>query len=457
MSRGAVDQYGVDTLEAMNAAAGGTNRPKIVSGIPHAYGGGLIGKDHGEGGIRSGSNTPFIKDPFGAINRFLNYKFGVDIGKKSTWGFPMPGSSSRPKQVAASSVSSGSLMNDPIGAVARIANNMGIKTPNVPSSKPKSGSGNIFSKVMGAVQEKFTGKRGGSKPKGGERGFFENMKSSTYRDAGSIYARQMLGGYGGPVSEMDLSGQSQAELQKAIQRAKKRTAQQIRIEQSKLNDLLTNPPKPGQDKTEWNNAVATQRSFLKKFKDGGIRVQYADYSENGKMSESAKNSKNILGQFWAYGRNKKEGGGYRIEDKYDFDKMKDPMSVLFGKGKSTQQRLQALHQMNPLRGKGDVDMILGGKRTTSESLGLSASKTLLGGMFGISGNPKATKAKIAQTKPKNTRGIKPPTSSRPRVVYGPPIPQKRNVRGGRSTQSTPRFSPTTKGMRSKQETLGLMR
>jgi len=61
MSRGAVQKYGVDTLEGMNAAGGGTNKPKMVSGIPHAYGGGYItstgredsranyDKKHGEG------------------------------------------------------------------------------------------------------------------------------------------------------------------------------------------------------------------------------------------------------------------------------------------------------------------------------------------------------------------------------------------------------------------------
>jgi GH24 family phage-related lysozyme (muramidase) len=48
MSRGAVEKYGVDTLEAMNAAGGGTNRPKMVSGTAFAAGGGFIGKaaDH---------------------------------------------------------------------------------------------------------------------------------------------------------------------------------------------------------------------------------------------------------------------------------------------------------------------------------------------------------------------------------------------------------------------------
>ncbi len=44
MSRGAVQKYGVDTLEGMNAAGGGTNQPKIVSGTTYAAGGGMIGK-----------------------------------------------------------------------------------------------------------------------------------------------------------------------------------------------------------------------------------------------------------------------------------------------------------------------------------------------------------------------------------------------------------------------------
>jgi hypothetical protein len=43
MSRGAVQKFGVNTLESMNAAGGGTNRPKIVSRKIYADGGGLIG------------------------------------------------------------------------------------------------------------------------------------------------------------------------------------------------------------------------------------------------------------------------------------------------------------------------------------------------------------------------------------------------------------------------------
>ena len=42
MSRGAVQKYGVNTLEAMNAAGGGTNRPRMISGTTYAQGGGLV-------------------------------------------------------------------------------------------------------------------------------------------------------------------------------------------------------------------------------------------------------------------------------------------------------------------------------------------------------------------------------------------------------------------------------
>jgi len=43
MSVGAVKKYGVDTLEAMNAAGGGTNIPKMSNNIVHASGGGFVG------------------------------------------------------------------------------------------------------------------------------------------------------------------------------------------------------------------------------------------------------------------------------------------------------------------------------------------------------------------------------------------------------------------------------
>lgn len=75
MSRGAVAKYGVDTLEAMNAAGGGTNKPKMMSGTTYAAGGGYVGSQ-----IDKKEN---IKDPIlekresssggilGALGKFL--------------------------------------------------------------------------------------------------------------------------------------------------------------------------------------------------------------------------------------------------------------------------------------------------------------------------------------------------------------------------------------------------
>ena len=44
MSRGAVQQYGVDTLSSMNSMGGGTNRPMIRGGVTYANGGGMMDK-----------------------------------------------------------------------------------------------------------------------------------------------------------------------------------------------------------------------------------------------------------------------------------------------------------------------------------------------------------------------------------------------------------------------------
>jgi hypothetical protein len=48
MSRGAVNKFGADTLASMNAMGGGTNKPKVTSGITYASGGGGIGPSFAE-------------------------------------------------------------------------------------------------------------------------------------------------------------------------------------------------------------------------------------------------------------------------------------------------------------------------------------------------------------------------------------------------------------------------
>jgi len=57
MSRGAVQKYGVDTLESMNAAAGGTNRPRMIRGTTYAQGGGLVASKPKEAELKNESKS----------------------------------------------------------------------------------------------------------------------------------------------------------------------------------------------------------------------------------------------------------------------------------------------------------------------------------------------------------------------------------------------------------------
>jgi hypothetical protein len=61
MSPGAVKKYGVGTLEAMNAAGGGTNKPKIMSGTTYAAGGGMIGDKPKAPELRKEAESGLVK------------------------------------------------------------------------------------------------------------------------------------------------------------------------------------------------------------------------------------------------------------------------------------------------------------------------------------------------------------------------------------------------------------
>lgn len=75
MSRGAVQKYGLSTLESMNAAGGGTNKPKIVENTYYAVGGGGIGPSFAEhSSDHSHSSRPSRTggiDPGGIIGRYV--------------------------------------------------------------------------------------------------------------------------------------------------------------------------------------------------------------------------------------------------------------------------------------------------------------------------------------------------------------------------------------------------
>jgi len=59
MSRGAVQQYGTDTLASMNAMGGGTNRPTITNNVVYANTGGQMGGKEEPGGRNKDKNEAF--------------------------------------------------------------------------------------------------------------------------------------------------------------------------------------------------------------------------------------------------------------------------------------------------------------------------------------------------------------------------------------------------------------
>ena len=73
MSRGAVQKFGVGQLEAMNAAGGGTNKPKIMNGTVYAAEGGHIGS-------RDPRNYQRTPDVMAMMEAFL-----AEAGKRFPW------------------------------------------------------------------------------------------------------------------------------------------------------------------------------------------------------------------------------------------------------------------------------------------------------------------------------------------------------------------------------------
>ena len=73
MSRGAVQKFGVGQLEAMNAAGGGTNKPKIMNGTVYAAEGGRIGS-------RDPRNYQRTPDVMAMMEAFL-----AEAGKRFPW------------------------------------------------------------------------------------------------------------------------------------------------------------------------------------------------------------------------------------------------------------------------------------------------------------------------------------------------------------------------------------
>ena len=240
----------------------------------------------------------------------------------------------------------------------------------------------------------------------------------------------MLGGIGGKLTEKDFSPENQKILEAAIKRAQSRQQQKLEIATKKLAEKPNDP---------------ARQSAVRRLQQGQIQLGYEDYAsgtdKKGKpvYSEKEKDLKNILGQAWFQ---KQKGGGYRsTNEKYDFQKYKNPWKVALGmtdeenkdvkkSGVNFQKRLEALHQINPLARDLEADVMIGGTRP---------------------------KAQIAKSKPV-AKPVKPPAKPQAKVVYGPQVPSRsKGKKGAAPKSSVPNFTAGAPGMRSKTQTLGLMR
>lgn len=337
MSKGAVNAFGSDFMESINAAGGGNNRPKISNGTVYAAGGGYVGRGSGTGSPKGGYDTgSLLNNPLGALDRILGQSTGGKVrlpGRNP--GSPKPDNTSIPT---------------------------GDKQPKSPPP-PKPVQETSSDQTAMGIPEKM-------------------LKSPTFRDSGLLYLRSMLGGFGGNVTEQDLSKASKEELNKAIARAKKRTAKELRVAEADLAKAIAG---------NYNKQdLAEIRSRRDRLKRGEIRVDYQDYFEGGKITPAAEDAKSILGRFWATATG---DGGYKVvNERYDFIDMKDPLAVLMGdssgvsekakpgKPITLRQRLQALHQLNPFARDMAVDMVLGEKSTPERQMNNIISKLGLGGI-----------------------------------------------------------------------------
>lgn len=420
MSRGAVAKYGVDALESMNAAGGGTNRPKIISGVPHAAGGGLIGS-------RSGGNLKPVVDE---IIRGLapQYKWANDLARKS--GVSLSGVGNN---LYNATMNQGTKLQK--GAVNLLASAQ--KTLNSSKKTAINSGAGILSGIEKGTSSKEYKKFSDTSNKAQDKlikvndGFVKNLPEGPFRemmDKGMIpipsgnatmmrnltFAKAMLGPLGKPFKIM-----SNKEVDMMRQKTIDLTA--------KKHGLITDP-KTGQIKMNWN-----QEDINKGGRGGGA------YTDKLGPRGSAFNS--TLGRFSASTEGK--GNTLYTDDRYNFNKTTSEYAGMAKKGLLK----------GSLSDAGYYGLSMAGR--FAQDIGW-LNQRALGSRIEI-GKVKRPQAQLAKSKP-IAKPIKPPTNPQAKVVYGPPVPSRlKSKNGGTPAPKVPNFTAGAPGMKSKSQTLGLMR
>jgi hypothetical protein len=417
MSTGAVQKYGVDTLEAMNAAGGGTNKPKIMNGTTYAAGGGLMGD------VKEKVRDPILEKREKTFGKFVDGRIEERMkGRSKNRGLSTRGVQSGFTGMGKEgfdAISSGDKFK--LGKFKpQILGRGAYSAPTFEGAQRYAGtSGSLGGRqTAGGVIKTIVP---GNAPR---INFLEpqaRVAPKTF-DKGKILADKLLSG---EYSNSPLANKLRDQLTGGS---------------AKVQRINTNMNVPG-GRIRGGSLSAIMSAFeIKQRKDEGQTNVQAGLGVGGSV---------LGGQLgWMGGAKAGAVAGAALG------------SIVPGLGTGVGAAVGAI--VGGLAG-GYGGGMLGGKLADDIS-GVNAKKER--NNRGGSGNLKDIQndlnfgkksTQIAKTKPKNVRGVRPSAAPKPKVVYGPPAPQKRNVRGGGTSTKTPSFSATTNGMRSKQETLGLMR
>ena len=515
MSRGAVQKYGVDTLEAMNAAGGGTNKPTFKSESVYAAGGGLVGDiplystygaNPNDNTLRSAARTfkqygteedlfkafkklngvPDFEKMVGGENNFSRIfegQHGADdaldairqsvADKIKAVNKPQPGSVT--KSISALQ-NVENILSEQIKSnrsdIVEIGRRMGIrpkpKVTRIDPSRMLPSAGQSSANAMRAAAKATQNVRapipassaivpytGGGLARTGVTGGLSvpqiktNMKVPGGFGNLKSFGLELLLNY---LMQSGLDYVEAKRLASSIEKARKESPEKLTSRIEKLRELV--------DKEE-----RYQKSF------GGILDKVIKMGGETGSERLSRQARTMLG---GLGANAYQGGaikgGYGLKQQ-SFKDMPKTQIMSDDKGKpfvgykamkggkvvyvrgpqaGTSNPLEALGRMiNPGAYK-NIDAINARKKYEEASKGNISSLKARG----------ATKANIAkkQAELNKRKPVSPPIKQKPKVVVaGGGMGGRRGSGSNPSTSKVPNFNASTKGMRSKQQTLGLNR
>ena len=348
MSKGAVDTFGTDFMESINAAGGGNNRPKKSSGTIYAAGGGQIGgRVHiggspgdgypgGRPGDSKGNDLAELVSGFsGRTSQSENYSVRVinEIAKKV---YTMIKADERRK--SSPSPSSGGETSAPPSSGERTL---------PPSSGPNIPGAGVAEEVYNRGKDFIGGIYDAAKPKI-DAAMPQVQALPATIDYGSLYLKSQLGGVGGAITEADLSQTTKDEYTRAYQVALTKLPQRRAGVESVIRQqqrILSTPGITPEQKKNAQRTLAINKSRLAKYDAGQVDVQYEDFQVDGKLTPAAAAAQKTMGAVWASDTG---DGGFQIEkEPYDFPIVKDPVSLMRWKQLSEEEKYAWLDKQDP--------------------------------------------------------------------------------------------------------------